>query len=99
MQYGYRIVDMKNGLMHYMEEQGVEHLSQLVGLANQNISGENLDRDYIVYPKINEEQCIGCGRCVISCYDGAHQAMEWEEKTVSLTAIPIHATQDATFAR
>lgn len=83
MQYGYRIVeDMKNGLMHYMEEQGVEHLSQLVGLANQNIiPAENLDRDYIVYPKINEEQCIGCGRCYISCYDGAHQAMEWDEKT------------------
>ena len=83
MQYGYRIVeDMKNGLMHYMEEQGVDHLSQLVGLANQNIiPAENLDRDYIVYPKIDEEQCIGCGRCYISCYDGAHQAMEWDEKT------------------
>ncbi len=82
MQYGYRIVeDMKNGLMHYMEEQGVDHLSQLVGLANQNIiPAENLDRDYIVYPKIDEEQCIGCGRCYISCYDGAHQAMEWNEK-------------------
>ena len=47
MQYGYRIVeDMKNGLMHYMEEQGVDHLSELVGLANQNIiPAESLDRD------------------------------------------------------
>ena len=73
MQYGYRIVeDMKNGLMHYMEEQGVDHLSELVGLANQNIiPAESLDRDYIVYPKIDEDTCIGCGRCYISCYDGA----------------------------
>ena len=83
MQYGYRIVeDMKNGLMHYMEEQGVNSLHELVGKANKNIiPAENLDRDYIVYPCIDKEKCIGCGRCVISCYDGAHQAMEWDKKT------------------
>lgn len=83
MEYGYRIVeDMKNGLMHYMEEQHVDHLKDLVGLANKNIiPAEELDRDYIVYPAIDEDKCVGCGRCVISCYDGAHQAMEWNEKT------------------
>lgn len=81
MQYGYRIVeDMKNGLEHYMEEQGVDHLEDLVGLATKNIiPAEELDRDYIVYPKIDEDKCVGCGRCVISCYDGAHQAMEWNK--------------------
>lgn len=81
MQYGYRIVeDMKNGLEHYMEEQGVDHLEDLVGLATKNIiPAEELDRDYIVYPEIDEDKCVGCGRCVISCYDGAHQAMEWNE--------------------
>lgn len=80
MQYGYRIVeDMKNGLMHYMEEQGVDHLEDLVGLANKNIiPAEELDRDYKIYPSIDLDKCVGCGRCVISCYDGAHQAMEWD---------------------
>ena len=74
--------DMKNGLMHYMEKAGIDHLSELVGLANQNIiPAESLDRDYIVYPKIDEDTCIGCGRCYISCYDGAHQAMEWNAET------------------
>ena len=83
MQYGYRIVeDMKNGLEHYMEKEGVDHLEDLVGKANKNlIPAEELDRDYIVYPEINNDKCVGCGRCVISCYDGAHQAMEWDEKT------------------
>ena len=81
MQYGYRIVeDMKNGLEHYMEEQGVDRLEDLVGLATKNIiPAEELDRDYIVYPRIEEDKCVGCGRCVISCYDGAHQAMEWNK--------------------
>ncbi len=83
MQYGYRIVeDMKNGLEHYMDEQGVDRLEDLVGLANQNIiPAEELDRDYIVYPEINKDKCVGCGRCVISCYDGAHQAMEWDKES------------------
>lgn len=83
MQYGYRIVeDLKNGLMHYMDEQGVNSLKELIGLANNNIiPAEQLNRDYIVYPKIDLDKCVGCGRCYISCYDGAHQAMEWDEKT------------------
>ena len=82
MQYGYRIVeDMKNGLMHYMEEQGVYHLEDLVGLANKNIiPAENLNRDYIVRPDIDLDKCVRCGRCYISCYDGGHQAIEWDEE-------------------
>ena len=68
--------------MHYMEEQHVDHLEDLVGKANRNIiPAENLDRDYIVYPQIDVNKCVGCGRCYISCYDGAHQAMEWDKDT------------------
>ena len=82
MQYGYRIVeDMKNGLEHYMEEQGVDSLIDLIGVANANIiPAENLDRDYVLYPDIDTEKCIGCGRCYVSCYDGAHQAISWDEE-------------------
>ena len=82
MQYGYRIVeDMKNGLEHYMEEQGVDSLMDLIGVANANIiPAENLDRDYVLYPEIDTEKCIGCGRCYVSCYDGAHQAISWDEE-------------------
>ena len=82
MQYGYRVVeDMKNGLMHYMEEQGVDHLSDLVGLANKNIiPAENLNRDYIVRPKFDLDKCVKCGRCYISCFDGGHQAIVWDKE-------------------
>ena len=83
MQYGYRIVeDLCEGLSFYMEEQGVDSLEELVGLANENlIPAEELNRDYIVYPEIDLSRCVGCGRCAISCYDGAHQAMMWDEAT------------------
>ncbi|WPC43651.1 NAD-dependent dihydropyrimidine dehydrogenase subunit PreA [Clostridium sp. JS66] len=82
MQYGYRIVeDMISGIQYYMEEKGVEKLSDLVGAALYNmVPAENLDRDYIVYPKYDTDKCIGCGRCYISCYDGAHQAVVWDEE-------------------
>lgn len=81
MEYGYRIVeDLASGLSYYMEEQGVDHLSELVGLANRNIiPAENLNRDYIVRPKIDLAKCAHCGRCYISCYDGGHQAIKWDE--------------------
>lgn len=81
MQYGYRIIDdLKNGLMHYMNKKGVEHLADLVGLANKNIiPAEELNRDYIVHPSLNEDKCLHCGRCYISCYDGAHQAISWDK--------------------
>ncbi len=83
MQYGYRIVeDLCDGLARYMEKEGVDHLEDLVGLANKNIiPAEELDRDYKVYPTIDYDKCVKCGRCVISCYDGAHQAMEWDKET------------------
>lgn len=82
MQYGYRIVeDMKSGLAYYMEEKGVDKLEDLVGKAlDQIIPAEDLDRDFMIIPDINEETCVGCGRCYISCYDAGHQAIEWQDK-------------------
>lgn len=83
MQYGYRIVeDMCNGLSHYLEDQGYDSLEEMVGVANKNIIPcEELDRSYIVYPKIDLDKCVGCGRCYISCFDGAHQAIGFDEET------------------
>jgi dihydropyrimidine dehydrogenase (NAD+) subunit PreA len=81
MQYGYRIVeDMISGLSYYMESKGIDKLEQLVGMALENIvPAENLNRDHIIFPKISDEKCIGCGRCYISCDDGGHQAINWSK--------------------
>ena len=81
MQYGYRIIDdLKSGLEYYMEEQGVDSLMDLIGVANDNlIPAEDLDRDYVVYPEFDTDKCIGCGRCYVSCFDGAHQAITFGE--------------------
>ncbi len=83
MEYGYRIIDdLTSGLAYYMEERGVDHLEDLVGLASENmLPAEELDRSYKVYPAFDMDKCVGCGRCYVSCYDGAHQALAWDEET------------------
>ena len=80
MQYGYRIVeDMASGLMHFMDERGYNKLDDFIGTALPNIiPAEELNRDFKILPDFSDEKCIGCGRCYISCYDGAHQAIDWD---------------------
>ena len=83
MQYGYRIVeDMINGMSHFMDERGYNTVEEFVGLALGNfVPAEDLNRDFKIYPAFDEDKCIGCGRCYLSCYDAAHQAIDWDEKT------------------
>lgn len=83
MQYGYRIIDdLRLGLQTYMKERGIEHLEELVGeqLPNFVTAGE-LNRDTMVYPNINRDLCVGCGRCQVSCDDGGHQAITFDKET------------------
>jgi dihydropyrimidine dehydrogenase (NAD+) subunit PreA len=80
MQYGYRIVsDMISGLSYYMEEEGFEKVEDMVGLALPNIiPAEELQRNFKIIVDIDHDLCIGCGRCYISCFDAAHQAINWD---------------------
>ena len=83
MQYGYRIIDdLILGMQTYMAERGIDSLDKLVGeQLPAFILPSGLDRDTLVYPKIDREKCIGCGRCYISCYDGGHQAISFNADT------------------
>ena len=83
MQYGYRIIDdMIEGLRYYMAERGVTSLADLVGEELPNfVLPSDLDRSTIVYPMIDRERCIGCGRCYTSCMDGGHQAIDFNTES------------------
>ena len=82
MQYGYRIVeDLISGLSHWMDERGYEHIDEFIGMALPNIiPAEDLDRSFKILPNFNNKKCVGCGRCYVSCYDGGHQAIDWDAK-------------------
>ena len=83
MQYGYRIIDdLVSGLQAYMAERGILNLEELIGeQVPRFVRPTDLDRDTVVYPKIDREVCIGCGRCYTSCMDGGHQAIEFDLET------------------
>lgn len=79
MQYGYRIIDdLKDGLARYLAARG-KRLSDIIGAALGNfVPADELDRESICYPSFGNE-CTGCGRCCISCADGGHQAILWDQ--------------------
>ena len=82
MQYGYRIIDdLKEGLNLYLAEKGFTSLKDAIGLGLDMLSPttDTLERDSVIFPKFNRERCIGCGRCVISCADGGHQALRLDK--------------------
>ena len=87
MQYGYRIVeDMISGLSYFMEERKIDKLDDLVGIANSNIiPAEDIDRSFVIYPDIDKDRCIKCGRCYLSCFDGGHQAYTYNEESREIT--------------
>ena len=82
MQYGYRIIDdLKSGLAYYLQAKGIRDVRDAEGLALDSVSDTTdvLERDTILLPKFLRAKCIGCGRCVISCADGGHQALRLDD--------------------
>ncbi len=82
MQYGYRIIeDMILGLRLYLDERGMESVTQLVGRALPRIvPADDLDRETVCLPKFDRAKCVGCGRCRVSCDDAGHQALRRGER-------------------
>jgi len=80
MQYGYRIIDdLVSGLKYYLKVKGFGGIRSIVGAAVGSIVAHNkLERDTVLLPKFNYDKCIGCGRCYISCFDGGHQAIDFD---------------------
>lgn len=80
MQYGSRIVkDLISGLSYFMEEKGFDRVEDMIGIALPNIvTTDQLPRDYEILPRFDQDKCVGCGRCYVSCYDAAHAAIDWD---------------------
>lgn len=81
MEYGYRIIDdLILGLKIYMKEKNYHNVSDFIGIAKNNlVSNDELEKDTIQFPIFDYEKCIGCGRCFISCQDGGHSAIKFNE--------------------
>jgi dihydropyrimidine dehydrogenase (NAD+) subunit PreA len=81
MHYGYRIVeDMIDGLSEYLDSKGMKSVNELRGLAVDGYKDwGQLDLNYNVVAKIDQDKCIGCQLCYTACRDGAHQCIHVKE--------------------
>ncbi|MCF6301302.1 MAG: NAD-dependent dihydropyrimidine dehydrogenase subunit PreA [Proteobacteria bacterium] len=79
MLYGFRIVDdMIAGLSNWMDAKGYQSIDDFRGMAVANtVDWNELNMNYDVKAKIDQDSCIECGRCHIACEDGSHQAISF----------------------
>ncbi|MGM9985949.1 MAG: NAD-dependent dihydropyrimidine dehydrogenase subunit PreA [Bacillaceae bacterium] len=78
MHHGFRIVeDMVDGLTNYLEEKGLHSPMELTGKAISTYQNwGDLDLNYKVVARINNDTCIHCNKCYIACEDTSHQCIE-----------------------
>ncbi|MFI5459036.1 MAG: NAD-dependent dihydropyrimidine dehydrogenase subunit PreA [Isosphaerales bacterium] len=80
MHYGFRIVEhLKSGLEGWMRDKGYRKIGDFAGLTVPRIkTWSELDLNYKVIARIDQEKCIHCGLCYIACEDGCHQSIRWD---------------------
>ena len=78
MHHGFRIVeDMIDGLNNYLDSKNLASVMDLVGKSVARYSEwGNLDLNYNIKAKINNDVCINCNKCHIACEDTAHQCID-----------------------
>lgn len=78
MHHGFSIVeDMVDGLNNYLDSKGIASIDGLVGKSVEKYSDwGNLDLNYKVVARINNDVCINCNKCHIACEDTSHQCID-----------------------
>ena len=82
MRHGVRIIeDMIEGATDWMKEKGYSRVEEFRGISAAKLCDPaELDHRFQVVSLIDEEKCIGCGQCYISCRDGANSAIEFDRE-------------------
>ena len=78
MANGYGIIGaMKQGLLNYLESKGFNSPADLKNRAIANLTfHKDLPKQPQVYPQVDDELCIKCGKCVMICDESEHSALE-----------------------
>ena len=83
---GYEIIrSLKNGLLNYLEKKGFNDISELKNIAVQKIiSHENLNKKSHLYPFIDREKCVFCGKCAKICSESEYEALKPDNNCIHL---------------
>ncbi|MEJ7769885.1 MAG: NAD-dependent dihydropyrimidine dehydrogenase subunit PreA [Chitinophagaceae bacterium] len=83
MKHGFRIIDdLCDGLNNWMNEKGFATTNDFQGMSVRTLTNwEDLDINYHIVAKINQDKCIHCGLCYIACEDTSHQSIHLDKGT------------------
>ena len=83
---GYGIINgLKSGLLNYLEEKGMNDISELKNIAISKITThEKLNKEYHLYPEIDKDVCVKCGKCVKICSESEHKALFKDDCQIKL---------------
>jgi dihydropyrimidine dehydrogenase (NAD+) subunit PreA len=78
MHHGFRIVtEMIDGLNDYMDARGLTTLGDLIAKSQDRITHwNNLNLNYQIIARVDQDRCIHCNKCYIACEDAAHQCID-----------------------
>ena len=83
---GYGIISgLKSGLLNYLESKGFNDISELKNIAIPKItSHKNLNKKSHLYPSIDKENCVSCGKCVKICSESEYHALNFDKDCLIL---------------
>ncbi len=83
---GYGIINgLKTGLLNYLETKGFNNISELKNIAVKKItSHEKLNKKSHIYPSIDKEKCVFCGKCVKICSESEYNALSLDKECLNL---------------
>lgn len=77
------IREMHKGMAGYLNRKDLSGPNEIRGKALPNlVSHEELSRKVRYFPFVQQETCIRCGKCVISCRDGGYHALQLTRKGI-----------------
>ena len=83
---GYGIIKgLKSGLLKYLEAKGFSNILELKNIAVKNITSHaKLNKQIHLYPVIDKEKCILCGKCAKICSESEYNALTIEKECLNL---------------
>ena len=83
---GYEIISgLKSGLLNYLEIKGFNDISELKNIAVKKItSHEKLNKKSHLYPFVDKQKCVSCGKCAKICSQSEYHALNFDKNCLSL---------------